>query len=154
MCLSFSQLRSPDSPTADLMLNAMRGIIAFVILLYSVGAWEQKPFSFSSEEQQTILLRRHQPWSILLAQNPQTSNCAIVSIPELAQHHRAVAKPGDVIVLNKTISTFTGVDGEEAILEIIGYDRETLRQKTEELCSSLNDLPSSIDIEAEYEVVS
>jgi len=127
-------------------------IIAFVSLFILVDAREQIPFSFHSEER-TVFPRHHQPWSILVAQSPHTSNCTLLSVPELAQHHRAVLEPGDVVVVNKTVSTLSGVKGEEAILEIIGYDSQALRDKTEELCSSLNDQSNTIEIEAEYEVV-
>jgi len=132
----------------------MKGVISIVVgLLTLVHAREQIAFSFHPEQERTVVPRHHQPWSILVAQSPHTSNCTLLSVPELSQHHREVSKPGDVVVVNKTASTLAGVKGEKAILEIIGYDTQALRDKTEELCSSLKDQSKAIEIEAEYEVV-
>ena len=132
-----------------------RSLSIIALFLPLLSAWEQHVFSVDYSQVQTITPQHHQPWSLLLSQDIETSNCIVHKAPEHAQVHRSIKKPGDVVVINKAQSSIDNLENvKEYTLEIIGYDSRTLWIKTSELCSSI-DYQYFLEIEdfAEYEVV-
>ena len=134
-----------------------RGVSLSLIALFLplLAAREQQIFSVDYAQVQTITPQHHQPWSLLLSQNIETSNCIVHKAPEYAQFHRSIKEPGDVVVINKNPSSLDNLENvKEFTLEIIGYDSRTLWTKTSELCSSI-DYQYFLEVEefAEYEVV-
>jgi hypothetical protein len=132
----------------------MRVCYTLIALFSLVNAREQHFFSLLSSQGQTVTPHHHQPWSLLLSQDSQTSQCMVISSPEHTQSHKSIKQPGDVLILNKSPS---GVDEtgqfEENILEIIGFDNIILWTKANEICSSISWSSFSTDTISEYEVV-
>ena len=148
--------RSPRQlDSVDAMPQYGRGLSLVALFLPLLSAWEQQVFYVDYPQVQTITPQHHQPWSLLISQNIETSNCVVHNAPEPAQVHRSIQKPGDVVVINKAPSSLDNFENvNEYTLEIIGYDNRTLWAKTSELCSSI-DYQYFLEVEefAEYEVV-
>jgi hypothetical protein len=122
-------------------------------LLPVLEARIQQTFSLRDPEAQIIVPQHRQPWSLLLSQDPKTSDCIVLSPPEQAQVHRTIEKPGDVLVINKTLSRVDGFEIiDEYVMEILGYDEHILSTKISQLCAAI-EYHSTVDITAEYEVV-
>jgi hypothetical protein len=125
------------------------------LFLPLLSAWEQQLFSVDYLQVQTIIPQHRQPWSLLLSQNIETSNCIVHKAPEHAQVHRSIKEPGDVVVINKAPTSLDNLENiKEHTLEIIAYDNRALWIKTSELCASI-DYQYFLEVEdfAEYEVV-
>jgi hypothetical protein len=116
---------------------------------------QQRPLSLNSLHIQSVDTHHSQPWSLLLSQNPTTSSCIVLSRPEQAQIHRSIKEPGDVLVINKTLSSVDGFEVvDEYVMEVIGYDQRVLWSTTSQLCSSISyDYPSTLEKYSEFEVV-
>ena len=100
-------------------------LVTVFVPLLSVG--EQRVFSVDYPKIQKITPQHHQPWSLVLSQDVDTSDCIIHKAPEHAQFHRSIKDPGDVVVINKTQSSLDNVeDVKEYIVEIIGFDNRVL----------------------------
>jgi hypothetical protein len=125
-------------------------------LLAVLNAKEQQAFSLQRPQDQMILPHHRQPWSLLLSQDPGTGDCRVLSQPEQAQIHRSINDPGDVLVINKTLSSVDGFEIiNQYIMEIIGYDKRILWTKTSNLCSAIEYeyLSTDGDASGNYEVV-
>jgi hypothetical protein len=135
------------------MRLGLAAIAAFLPLLEAKP--QQVAFSLRPRQAQIIVPQHHQPWSILLSQNPNTADCIVLSQPAQAQFHKSINNAGDVLMVNKTLSSTDGFEIiNEYVVEIIGYDQRILWQKTSELCSAINyQYPTEVDPLAEFEVV-
>lgn len=69
--------------------------------------------------------------------------------------HRSIEYPGDVLIVNKTLSSIDGIDDvKEYVLEIIGFDQRILWAKVSEMCSFIDyGYFADDELLAEYEVV-
>jgi hypothetical protein len=132
---------------------------AFLALLTTftclVNAREQHVLSLNSFRTESVSPPHHQPWSLRLSQKTLTSECTLLLSPEAAQVHRQIRNPGDVLVINKSITT--NIDesepDDEDILEIIGFDEQVLWDKADEICATIYLDSPTTDTFAEYEVV-
>jgi hypothetical protein len=120
-----------------------------------VNAREQQILSVGETQIKKVTLYHHRPWTILFSKQIHDSSCTVLTSPEPAQIHRSVTEPGDVIVLNKTLSTMDAKDGvNEHTFEIIGFDEHALWTQLFKLCDSIEyQYSSEASSLAEYEVV-
>jgi hypothetical protein len=131
-------------------------LCVFAALLPVLHAREQQTFSLQRPQDQTIVPHHRQPWSLLLSKDPSTGDCIVLSQPEQAQIHRSINDPGDVLVINKTLSSVDGFEIiDQYVMEILGYDQRILWMKTSNLCSAIEYeyLSTDEDASGEYEVV-
>ena len=130
-------------------------LTAAVLPLINARQQQQRPLSLNSPELQTIETHHSQPWSLLLTQDPATSNCIVLSPPEQAQIHRSIKEPGDVLIINKTLSSIDGFEVvDEHVMQILGFDERILWSTTSQLCSSIKyQYPSTLETYSEFEVV-
>ena len=126
-----------------------------LVLLPFADAREQHVFNLNGPDVQRIVPPHHQPWSLLVAQNPRTGDCVVLNQPELTQTHRSIEEKGDYVVVNKTMSSSDGVEiDHDNIFEIIGFDKRILWTTTNQMCHGIEYPPSDIaETYKEYEVV-
>ena len=132
----------------------MHWSLVFVAAFFPLLEARQQVLSLKSEVQ-TVIPKHHQPWSVLLQQDPANKDCIILSNIGEAQFHSEIREPGDALVIHKNMLNM-GVDPlQESIMEILAYDKRSLWTKVSELCAAVEyELPPEIESYSEYEVVS
>jgi hypothetical protein len=112
---------------------------------------EAKQDSLSLTDTQSIVPAHHLPWSILLARNPQTAVCTVLSESSQTQFHYAIQAAGDAIAINKSSILD---DTTDTVIEILGYNQRNVWGKIYQLCpAQIHYQIPEIEPSSEYEVV-